>query len=270
MLRTGFWLHAGVAAEAQDSHKLERLCRSMARPAISEKRLSLSPQGTALSAQDAVEEWHHARGVTSGVLPFATRAGLRLFRFASGEFVEPIDFIAKRAALGPLPGIGEKWPRTAPLPRPRKAEIPRSDVRIGAQAAPKQRPSRPWCGQRLRARLPIKGFEPNFLSLRSGSKHLRFDASPITRHSRHARSAPAAVAAALTLRSKLNMAVDPGSVPNERQSRTSDGSFGRDARFAQQGGVAGSRLQSNLFENINALGRSGLPAAPGCVLVTRR
>jgi len=43
----GFSLHAGVAAEAHESQKLERLCRYSARPAISEKRLSLSPQGRA-------------------------------------------------------------------------------------------------------------------------------------------------------------------------------------------------------------------------------
>jgi len=41
----GFSLHAAVAAEAHENQKLERLCRTIARPAISEKRLSLSPQG---------------------------------------------------------------------------------------------------------------------------------------------------------------------------------------------------------------------------------
>ncbi len=41
----GFSLHAGVAAEAHESLKLERLCRYITRPAISEKRLSISPQG---------------------------------------------------------------------------------------------------------------------------------------------------------------------------------------------------------------------------------
>lgn len=40
----GFSLHAGVAAEAHESHKLEKLCRYITRPAISEKRLSISPQ----------------------------------------------------------------------------------------------------------------------------------------------------------------------------------------------------------------------------------
>ncbi|GHL16998.1 hypothetical protein ECZU23_54410 [Escherichia coli] len=39
----GFSLHAGVAAEAHESHKLEKLCRYITRPAISEKRLSIAP-----------------------------------------------------------------------------------------------------------------------------------------------------------------------------------------------------------------------------------
>jgi hypothetical protein len=41
----GFSLHAGVAARADERHKLERLCRYIARPAVSEKRLSLTPTG---------------------------------------------------------------------------------------------------------------------------------------------------------------------------------------------------------------------------------
>ena len=41
----GFSLHAGVAAEAHESEKLEKLCRCITRPAISEKRLSISSQG---------------------------------------------------------------------------------------------------------------------------------------------------------------------------------------------------------------------------------
>ncbi|WP_050443252.1 IS91 family transposase, partial [Pseudomonas aeruginosa] len=41
----GFSLHAGVAAEAHESHKLEKLCRYITRPAISEKRLSIALQG---------------------------------------------------------------------------------------------------------------------------------------------------------------------------------------------------------------------------------
>ena len=41
----GFSLHAGVAARADERRKLERLCRYIARPAASEKRLSLTGNG---------------------------------------------------------------------------------------------------------------------------------------------------------------------------------------------------------------------------------
>ena len=41
----GFSLHAGVAARAHEREKLERLCRYIARPAVSEKRLSLLCNG---------------------------------------------------------------------------------------------------------------------------------------------------------------------------------------------------------------------------------
>lgn len=41
----GFSLHAGVVARADERRKLERLCRYISRPALSEKRLSLTPNG---------------------------------------------------------------------------------------------------------------------------------------------------------------------------------------------------------------------------------
>jgi hypothetical protein len=41
----GFNLHAGVAARADQRCKLERLCRYITRPAVSEQRLSLTTQG---------------------------------------------------------------------------------------------------------------------------------------------------------------------------------------------------------------------------------
>ncbi len=41
----GFSLHAGVTAKAHERDKLERLCRYITRPAVSEKRLSLTAQG---------------------------------------------------------------------------------------------------------------------------------------------------------------------------------------------------------------------------------
>ena len=41
----GFSLHAGVAAKAHEREKLERLCRYISRPAVAEKRLSLTLNG---------------------------------------------------------------------------------------------------------------------------------------------------------------------------------------------------------------------------------
>ena len=38
-------LHAGVASEADEREKLERLCRYITRPAVSTERLSLTAQG---------------------------------------------------------------------------------------------------------------------------------------------------------------------------------------------------------------------------------
>jgi hypothetical protein len=44
----GFWPHAGVAARADQRKKLERLCRYISRPAVSEKLPSLSPNRNVL------------------------------------------------------------------------------------------------------------------------------------------------------------------------------------------------------------------------------
>jgi len=40
-----FSLHAGVACEAHEREKLERLCRYITRPAVSTERLSVMAQG---------------------------------------------------------------------------------------------------------------------------------------------------------------------------------------------------------------------------------
>ena len=42
---TGFSLHAGVSTEAHQRDKLERLCRYVTRPAVSEKRLAITSNG---------------------------------------------------------------------------------------------------------------------------------------------------------------------------------------------------------------------------------
>ena len=42
---SGFSLHAGVATKAHEREKLEKICRYIARPAVSEERLSLNTRG---------------------------------------------------------------------------------------------------------------------------------------------------------------------------------------------------------------------------------
>ena len=78
----GFSLHAGVAAEAHEGRKLERLCRYITRPAISEQRLSISPHGRV--RYQLKTPWKNG---TTHV-----------------EF-EPVEFIAKLAALVPPPRV---------------------------------------------------------------------------------------------------------------------------------------------------------------------
>jgi hypothetical protein len=78
----GFNLHAGVAARADQRHKLERLCRYIARPAVSEQRLSLTAQGKVRYQ-----------------LKTPYRDGTTHVIF------EPLDFISRLAALVPKPRV---------------------------------------------------------------------------------------------------------------------------------------------------------------------
>jgi hypothetical protein len=78
----GFSLHAGVAARADERGKLERLCRYISRPAVSEKRLSLT-----------------ANGNVRYQLKTPYRDGTTHVIF------EPLDFIARLAALVPRPRV---------------------------------------------------------------------------------------------------------------------------------------------------------------------
>ena len=77
---SGFSLHAGVAAQAHEGDKLERLCRYISRPALSEKRLSLTAQGRV--------SYH---------LKTPWRDGTTHVEF------EPVEFLARLAALVPPP-----------------------------------------------------------------------------------------------------------------------------------------------------------------------
>ena len=77
-----FSLHAGVVAKADERKKLEGLCRYIAKPAVSEKRLSLTPNGNVRYQ-----------------LKTPYRDGTTHVIF------EPPDFIARLAALVPKPRV---------------------------------------------------------------------------------------------------------------------------------------------------------------------
>ena len=78
----GFSLHAGVAVKAHERRKLERLCRYVSRPAVSEKRLSLTPKGNVRYQIKTP----YQDGTTHVIF-------------------EPLDFIARLAALVPKPRV---------------------------------------------------------------------------------------------------------------------------------------------------------------------
>lgn len=78
----GFSLHAGVAARAHDRNKVERLCRYIARPAVSSERLSLTQDGKIRYALKTP----YRDGTTHVVF-------------------DPLDFIARLAALVPKPRV---------------------------------------------------------------------------------------------------------------------------------------------------------------------
>lgn len=77
---SGFNLHAGVMARSDERDKLERLCRYICRSAVSEKRLSVT---------------RHGKIRYQLKTPFRDGTAHVLF--------EPLDFIARLAALVPKP-----------------------------------------------------------------------------------------------------------------------------------------------------------------------
>lgn len=79
---SGFSLHAGVAARAEQRDKLERLCRYISRPAVSEKRLSLT---------------------NSGLVRYQLKTPYR--DGTTHIFFEPLDLLARLAALVPRPRV---------------------------------------------------------------------------------------------------------------------------------------------------------------------
>ena len=78
----GFSLHAGVAARAHQRWKVERLCRYIARPVISEQRLSLT---------------------STGKVRYELKTPFR--NGTTHVIFEPLDFMARLAALVPKPRV---------------------------------------------------------------------------------------------------------------------------------------------------------------------
>jgi len=85
----GFSVHAGVAARADERGKLERLCRTISRPVLSQERLSLTPGGLVRYPLKT---------------PYCDGTPHVLF--------EPLDFIARLAALA-----AQTTRESHPLPR---------------------------------------------------------------------------------------------------------------------------------------------------------
>ncbi|MFK7887825.1 MAG: transposase, partial [Gammaproteobacteria bacterium] len=106
----GFSLHAGVSIRAGDRDKLERLCRYVARAAVADSRLSLTRDGQVRYSLKT--PWRD--GTTHVVF-------------------EPLDFIARLAALIPRPGVN--------LTRYHGVFAPNSRAR--AQVTPARRGKRP-------------------------------------------------------------------------------------------------------------------------------
>jgi hypothetical protein len=90
----GFSLHAGVAARADERKKLERLCRYISRPAVSEKRLSLT-RGSNIRYQ-----------LKTPYRESLPRERSECFGHGTTHVIfEPLDFIARLAALVPKPRV---------------------------------------------------------------------------------------------------------------------------------------------------------------------
>lgn len=111
----GFSLHAATVCEAHQRSKLERLCRYITRPAIATKRLSVDRQGR------VVYRYKH---------PF--RDG------STHVLLEPLDFMARLAALVPRPRLNliRFHGVFAPNFKHRKRIVPRRPRHVDADRPP--------------------------------------------------------------------------------------------------------------------------------------
>lgn len=138
---SGFSLHAGVLAEAGEREKLDRLCRYIARPAAAtQQRFWLTPAG-----QVRYQLKTPYRDGTTHVL------------------FEPVDFIARLAALVPKPRVNLTRYHRAPNSHAREQVTP---ARRGKRALPPpeksrcERRPRPGCGGGKTSGRPAGGCGP--------------------------------------------------------------------------------------------------------------
>jgi hypothetical protein len=147
----GFSLHAGVAAEAYQRDKLERLCRYIARPTLASERWSRLADG-----RIRYELKTPYRDGTTHVI------------------FEPLDFLARLAALVPSPGVNltRYHGVFAPNHRSRALIVPARRGRGGSaragqgSGAPPKHVAMTWA-QRLKRVFGIQINSPTFASVRA-------------------------------------------------------------------------------------------------------
>jgi len=131
---SGFSLHAGVACKASERKKLERICRYISRPSLSEERLSQNASGQVVyKLKNAYDN-----GTTHIVL-------------------EPLDLLARLASLVPRPRVNltRFFGVFAPHFKYRKLVVPKTQANKESERAeksltPAQQSSRMTWAQRLK------------------------------------------------------------------------------------------------------------------------
>jgi len=129
---SGFSLHAGVACKANERKKLEKICRYISRPSLSEERLSLNAKGQAVyKLKNAYDN-----GTTHIVL-------------------EPLDLLARLASLVPRPRVNliRFFGVFAPHFKHRKLVVPKVEFQRVTEdnlLTPAQQSSRMTWAQRLK------------------------------------------------------------------------------------------------------------------------
>ena len=134
----GFSLHAGVACEAHEREELARLCRYITRPAVSTERLSSTAQGNIRYRLVAPAHPAHATFVHPCTAKTPYRDG------TTDVVLEPLDFIARPAALVPTPRVNltRYHGVFAPNHRLREQVTPARRGRRGAETANEPAPAR--------------------------------------------------------------------------------------------------------------------------------